>query len=559
MAVNKNNRFTFLVGGEAGFGVRRAGTTAAALFSSMGRYCFEMDDYQSLIRGGHNFSVVTSAPQEVMSQYLKADVVVALDERSYDIHRGHVAEGGVLVVNSDAVENRGSDAVALSLTSLAKDYPPASLRLGVASIAVLGAAIGQSEDELIAFIRQQYPRDVDSNAEYARLVFQRASEEFGSRFKLEHGDAPATMLTGNQAIALGAYAGGLDAYFAYPMTPSSSILHYLAGHAEELGVLAVHPESEIAVMNMALGAASMGPRAMVGSSGGGVALMEEAMSLAGMAEVPIMVVLSSRSGPSTGVPTYTEQGDLMFALNQGHGEFPRVVASPGSVREAYSLAALLMGIAWRYQVPAILLTEKHMSESGMTVPMPQELPDTLMPLVAKNEGEYKRYANTEDGVSPLLFPPSDQLIKWTSYEHDELGLTTEAAGAIASMHEKRNRKRQTVVEAVREMNTVNRFGSGKTAIVTYGSTTMSVREALLAGSLEAEVVQPVFLEPFPSWEIESLKERNVVVVEQSCAAQLATLLEMKTGIKATHSITQYDGRPFDPDDLADRLREVLRG
>ncbi|MFW6056273.1 MAG: 2-oxoacid:acceptor oxidoreductase subunit alpha [Chloroflexota bacterium] len=557
--MNKNNRFTFLVGGEAGFGVRRAGTTAAALFSSMGRYCFEMDDYQSLIRGGHNFSVVTSAPQEVLSQYLRADVVVALDERSYDIHHNHVADGGVLVVNSDAVENIGGDAVGLPLTSLAKDYPPASLRLGVASIAVLGAAVGQSEDEFITFIREQYPRGVESNAAYARLVFQRAQQEFGGRFQLDHGDAPPTMLSGNQAIALGAYAGGLDVYFAYPMTPSSSILHFLAEHAEELGVLAVHPESEIAVMNMALGAASMGARAMVGSSGGGIALMEEAMSLAGMAEVPIMVVISSRSGPSTGVPTYTEQGDLMFALNQGHGEFPRVVASPGNVVEAYALAAQLMGIAWRYQVPAILLTEKHLSESEMTVRIPQELPESLSPVMAETAGEYRRYADTEDGVSPLLFPPSDKLIKWTSYEHDEVGLTTEAAGPIARMHEKRNRKRQTVAKAVRGMKTVNRFGSGTSAIVTYGSTTMSVREALLAGGLEAEVVQPVFLEPFPSWELESLRDRNVIVVEQSCAAQLATLLEMKTGIKATHSITQYDGRPFDPDDLADRLREVLRG
>ena len=559
MDVNKNNRFTFLVGGEAGFGVRRAGATAAALFSSMGRYSFQMDDYQSLIRGGHNFSVVTSAPEEVMSQYLKADVVVALDKRSYDIHRDHIADGGVFVVNSDSVEDAGDNAVGLALTSLANDYPPASLRLGVASIAVLGAAVGQTEDEFIDFIRQQYPRDVDSNAEYARLVFKRARENFGSRFSLERGDAPATILTGNQAIALGAYAGGLDVYFAYPMTPSSSILHFLAGHAEDLGVLSVHPESEIAVMNMALGAASMGARAMVGSSGGGIALMEEAMSLAGMAEVPIMVVLSSRSGPSTGVPTYTEQGDLMFALNQGHGEFPRVVASPGSVLEAYSLSAQLMGLAWRYQIPAILLTEKHMSESGMTVRMPNELPNTLAPLMADTGDEYHRYSDTDDGVSPLLFPPSDQLIKWTSYEHDELGLTTEAAGPIARMHEKRNRKRQTVLKVIAGMKTVNRFGSGKTAIVTYGSTTMSVREALLAGGLEAEVIQPVFLEPFPAWEFESLQGRDVVVVEQSCAAQLATLLELKTGIKVAHSITRYDGRPFDPDELADRLKEVLGG
>ncbi len=556
--MSTDGRFTFIVAGEAGHGVRRAGNVAADLCSGMGRYVFQMDDYQSLIRGGHNFSVITSAPQPVLSQFLRADLVVALDKRSVGLHRDHLSTDGTLVYNSDAVSDAPEGAVGLPLSSLAKDYPRPDLRLGVASIVVLLVATGFSRDEAADFIRRQYARDVENNVKYGLSVYDAAVQILQGRYHLARGDAPATMLAGNEAIALGAYAGGLDMYFAYPMTPSSSILHFLAARSEDLGVVTVHPESEVAVMNMAVGAASVGARAAVGSSGGGFALMEEGFSLAGMSETPVLCILSSRPGPSTGVPTYTAQGDLGFALNQGHGEFPRIVASPGSIGEAYELAAELMGLAWAFQTPAILLTEKHLSESRMTVQLPSDLPEIPEPLMHEGSAaEYRRYENTESGVSPLRFPPSDALIKWTSYEHDESGITTEAADIIAMMQEKRLRKRKGLIEKLRRMRTVNRYGSSRNVVVTYGSTAMSVREAVAIGKLDVQVVQPVYLEPFPEWEFEQLSGSGVIVVEQSCEAQLAALLKHRTGVSVRNSITQYDGRPFDPEELAARLKEVL--
>ena len=553
----KAERFTFLVGGEAGHGVRLAGTIAGDLCGELGRYVFQMDDYQSLIRGGHNFSVVTSSPQPVFSQYLHADLVVALDRRSYDLHKNHVAKGGTLVYNADAVTDAAEGAVGLPMSTLAAGYTHAALRLGVASVVVLLVAVGFTRDEAAEFLSRKYPRDVDNNVKYGLSVFDAAGERISGRYHLAAGDAPAAMLTGNEAIGLGAYAGGLDMFFAYPMTPASSILHFLAARADDFGIAVVHPESELAVVNMAIGAASVGVRVGVGSSGGGMALMEEGMSLAGMAESPVLCVLSSRPGPSTGVPTYTAQGDLSFALNQGHGEFPRIVASPGTVTEAYMLAAELMGLAQAFQVPAILLTEKHLSESRMTVSIPDTLPEVLQPLMHKGKGEYRRYAITESGVSPLAFAPSDSLVKWTSYEHDESGIATEDATTIAQMQDKRLRKGRGLVEMLRGMRTVNRFGSGKKVVVTYGSTTMSVREALSFAGLEATIVQPVYLEPFPEWEFQALAGAEVVVVEQSSTAQLATLLKRRTGVTVRAEVTQYDGRPFDPADLAARLKEVL--
>lgn len=556
--MSTSDRFTFLVGGEAGHGVRRAGIVVGDFAGELGRYTFQLDDYQSLIRGGHNFSVVTSSSEPVFSQYLRADMVVALDRRSYELHHEHLSPRGVIVYNSDAVDAGAADGIGLPLFSLAKGYAEPALRLGVASVVAFLSTAGLSREEVAEFIRRRYPRDADSNVAYGLSVYDVADDRLHGRFPLAGGSAPSAMLTGNEAIGLGMYAGGLDMYFAYPMTPSSSILHFLAANAEEFGIAVVHPENEIAVVNMAIGAASVGAHVAVGSSGGGLALMEEGISLAGMSETPLLCVLSSRPGPSTGVPTYTAQGDLSFALGQGHGEFPRIVASPGTVSEAYELAAQLMGLAWAFQTPAILLTEKHLSESRMTVTLPDSLPEVLEPLMHRGRGVYKRYADEESGVSALKFAPSDALIKWTSYEHDELGITTEDAATISRMQEKRLRKQRSLEAALHGVRTVNRFGSGKAVIVTYGSTTMSVREAVRHGSLDARIVQLVYLEPFPVWEFGELEGRDVVVVEQSCAGQLSALLQRRTGVRVKDTVTQYDGRPFDPEELASRLKEVLR-
>jgi 2-oxoglutarate ferredoxin oxidoreductase subunit alpha len=307
---------------------------------------------------------------------------------------------------------------------------------------------------------------------------------------------------------------------------------------------------------MAIGAAAAGARVMVGTSGGGFALMEEAYSFAGMAEVPFLCVMSSRPGPSTGVPTYTEQADLVFALGQGHGEFPRIVASPGTVGEAFSLAAELMGLVWEYQVTGMLLSEKHLSESGMTVEL--DTGSAWWPAPALHEGgEYKRYLDTKNGVSPMLFPPSPELIKWSSYEHDELGITTEEAGAIARMHEKRCRKGDALNARIRELRTVNRRGDKGPLIITYGSTFMSVLEALAAGGIEARVIQPVYLRPFPVWEFEDLADEAPIVVEQSCTGQFADLIGDKTGIRPREVVRRYDGRPFEPAELAEEIASLV--
>jgi 2-oxoglutarate ferredoxin oxidoreductase subunit alpha len=546
--------FTFIVGGKAGEGVRKAGAVVAKLFADMGRQVFHMDDYGSLIKGGHNFSVVSSATRRITSHYMRADVVVAPDKRSYDLHKEHLADGGILAYNSDAVKD--VEGLGVPLLTEAKKYPNPDLKIGVGAVAILAAAIGCEKECLKRIIDEEYPRDIENNIAYAETIYDMVQPQIGGKFKLERGDKERSIFTGNEAIALGAAAGGLDLYFAYPMTPSSSILHYLAAHDQELGVVAVHPENEIAVINMAIGATFAGARAMVGSSGGGFALMQEAFSLAGMVESPLLCYLGSRPGPSTGVPTYTSQGDLNFALYQGHGEFPRIVASPGNMEEAFYLAAEMLDLLWRFQTPGILLTEKHLAESRMTVDIESKKAKWPEPVIHSG-GDYKRYLDTKDGISPLLFPPSKELIKWDSYEHDELGITTEDPSTIAKMQEKRGRKHKAIIEHMKTMHTVNVFGEKGPVIFTYGSTTLSVLEALRTGGIEATVVQPIYLESFPVWELEKHKGSDVIVVEQSCGGQFASLLEQRAGIQPKAVIKRYDGRPFDPVELAVKIKEEI--
>ncbi|MDP6627516.1 MAG: 2-oxoacid:acceptor oxidoreductase subunit alpha [Methanopyri archaeon] len=546
--------FTFLVGGKAGEGTKKAGLTAGRLFTGRGLHVFLMDDYMSLIKGGHNFSVISTTSRPISSHYMAADLVVALDQRSYDNHRGHLTKDGVMVYNADTVKD--ADGIGLPLTSMARTYPNPSLRLGVGTIAVLAATVGMIGNELEALVKAEYPRDVENNIAYARAVHDAVPPELHGRFTLPEGDEARAFLTGNEAIALGAVAGGLDLYVAYPMTPASSILHYLAAHEGELGIKTMHAESELAVINLAVGAASVGARTMVGTSGGGFALMEEGLSLAGMAEVPILTVFSQRPGPATGVPTYTLQGDLFFALHYGHGEFPRIVASPATVGEAFSLTAELLDLSWRFQTPAVLLTEKHLSESRMTTELALDAAPEAAGIMHA-EGEYARYRLTEDGISPLLFPPTTELVKWSSYEHDERGITTEAPNAIMSMQEKRVRKNKALVAHMQRMRTVNVYGDKGPIILTYGSTTMSVLEALRAGGLEAIVVQPLYLEPFPWWEVKRFTDERIVVVEQSATGQFARLVSERGGLVPRAVVTLFDGRPFDPHELADELRRCL--
>jgi len=551
-----NDVFTFLVGGKAGEGVKKAGSVVAHILSSVGQRIFQMDDYMSLIRGGHNFSIVSTSTRWITSHYMKADLLVNFDKRSCETHINDVADGGVIIYNSD--EQEDVNGIGIPFSSEAEKYPMKNLMYGVGAVAILASAIGFKKEEMNQSIKNQYPRGIEDNIKFANTIYDMVKGGCRGKFLISKGEKERSIITGNEAISLGAIAGGLDTYFGYPMTPASSILHFLAKQAENFRLAVVHAESELGVINMAIGSTFTGARSMVGTSGGGFALMTEGISLAGITEAPILIVLSQRPGPATGVPTYTEQSDLNFALSAGHGDFLRIVASPGTIEEAYYLTAEMLDLVWKFQTPGILLTEKHLSECSMTIDVDVDKAKWAKPKMHQGEN-YKRYHDTEDGISPMLFPPSKEVIKWNSYEHDEFGVTTENAKMIAIMHDKRNKKLKALVEYLKSQYTINLIrGEMTTNLFAYGSTYMSVLEALRYGGLNPTIVQPIYLNPLPTWELEEFKNQDNVVIEQSSTGQFTALLKEKAGLKIRNTIKKYDGRPFDPIELSKQIKEVLQ-
>jgi len=373
--------------------------------------------------------------------------------------------------------------------------------------------------------------------------------------KLGGPKGPRYFVSGSQAVAFGAVAAGMDLYLAYPMTPATPVLHILAGLDADISV--VQLENEIGVANAALGASYAGASVMVGTSSGGYALMTETLSLQGMSELPLVLYLAMRPGPATGVPTYTSQGDLKFALYGGHGESPRVVVAPGDPLEAFERMAEAFYLANRYRTLSIVLSDKHLAESGFTFdkrPKFRVKPQRF--LVSPGKG-YRSYRMNASGVPPRA-PAGSALVRATSYEHDEFGYTVEGEDAIDSMVENRLKKARTIEKAVAALDPVRVFGRGRNLVVSWGSTKGAVLDALR--HVDARFLQLCYLRPFPSRSLLTLLEAadRVVLVENSATGQMADVIAEHTGFFIRDKILKYDGRPFGERELATRLRRVFK-
>jgi len=545
--------YSVLIGGQAGDGIRQAGTLAARLLSSLGYRIYFWDDYPSLIRGGHNFSLIRACETGIQAYKESVDIVVALNEETAKKHQWRLGQGGVLIYDEDVFKAEGCG---LKLTSMVKEAGGKPVMRNVAALGAIARSLGIEWEVLEAVIKTALRREPELNLKIARTSYDAACMP---EFKVERLDSePLPLIQGNEAIALGAARAGLKLYVAYPMTPSSSILHFLAANEEELGLVTYHPENEIAAVIAAVGGAYAGARTMAGSAGGGFALMVEGVSLVGQSEAPVVFAVSQRPGPSTGVPTYTTQGDLAFVLSAGHGEFLRLLVAPGDPDEAFLLTGLAMNMAWKYQIPTFVLTDKNLSESTYSFASKGDEVTREEGLTWDGKGEYKRYLKTEGGVSPLAFPGTKGImVKGTSYEHDEAGITVEDPEGISSMQDKRLAKRKALLADLEAMDTVKVYGDkkAKTALLTWGSTKGACVE--VAESLGLRAVQPTVLEPFPAASMEKALEgvEKLIGVENNATAQLAGMLRCH-GVKVDETVLQYDGRPFSVDGLRKSVEEV---
>jgi 2-oxoglutarate ferredoxin oxidoreductase subunit alpha len=450
--------FSVLIGGRAGEGINKASAILNHVMAKLGRYVYMYYDYPSLIRGGHNFAVVRSADHPIWTHRDRVDLVLALDQKTVDQHRDELAPGGVVVYDSYAVKK--ADGLGVDLDRIIKEEKAPAITRNSGLIGAFCRVAGVPWEVVEEVFREEVPEKyIDVNLRVVRRAWDAVEE----RFRIERGDmAPLPVLSGNEAIALGLVKGGLEAYIAYPMTPTSNILHFLAEFAEKSALTVVHPESEIAVILMALGVAAAGRRVAVGTSGGGFCLMTESLSLAGQAEVPVAIVLGQRPGPSTGLPTYSCQTELLFARHAGQGEFPRLIVAPADADEAYAWAARVLDLAWRFQLPGFLLVDKTLCEGGYSCAFDPgaELVPPRAPLPEVPLDPYLRYRVTEDGVSPMLPAGTPgAVVKANSYEHDKAGITIEEPDVTVRMQEKRMRKGAALANALAEFQTFAVYGS----------------------------------------------------------------------------------------------------
>jgi len=563
------NDFSTLIGGIAGDGINEAGLTASRLLSRMGCSIYMYYDYPSLIRGGHNFSLIRACRSKVLTHTDAVDVLIALNQETVEKHQHRLKESSFVIYDADKVRPEGlaGRGCGLAVSSILKQAGAPAIMKNSCILGGYCKAVGIGWPVLEETLRKHMQKKLELNLLVARNGFEQAegfcqiedlisSGPGSGPGSSEASPPPRPLLTGNQAIALGLIRAGLGAYVAYPMTPSSSVLDFMARYAEDFGLKVIHPESEIAVMLMALGFAYAGVKAAVGTSGGGFCLMTEGLSLAGMAELPVVLVMAQRAGPSTGLPTYTAQGDLHFVLHAGQGEFPRLVVAPGDADEAYIWAGRALNLAWRYQIPAIILSDKILSESlySFDGDLAGEAKEESLVLWDGN-GTYKRYLQTENGVSPMAFPPQKgQAIKTNSYMHDQQGITSEEPGITREMSEKRRIKGQSLAREMEEYETVKVYGqtSSKTALLCWGSNKGVCVEA--AERLGLRAVQVLALSPFPEKRlIDALQGvERLLAVECNSTGQLADIARC-WGIKIDDRISKYDGRPFSREDLLHSL------
>lgn len=562
----------FMVGGEAGQGVQSVGFILAKAFARGGYHVFADQDYESRVRGGHNFLRVRVKDSRVEAIAEPVNILVALNRETIDRHRKELVKRGVIVFDSEKTKDVGGDInlLGIPLDKLAEEKAGNKLMANTVALGATLGLVGYDLEILDRVLRDRFGADEigESNVKAARIGYEYAQENFKGDFDYRlHpiSSVKRMLLTGNEAIALGAIAAGCKFMAAYPMTPATSIMEYLAAKAKDLDLIVVPSEDEISAINMIIGAGYAGVRAMTATSGGGFCLMVEGLGLAGMTETPIVVVDGQRPGPAIGLPTRTEQGDLEFVLHASHGEFPRAVLAPATVEDAFWLTIKAFNLAEKYQLPVILLTDHHLASSYATVDkfdLSKVTIDRGLLFSAEEAGElkYMRHKITKSGISPRAFPGQEgALVVTDSDEHDEEGHLIEDAEARTQMMQKRMRK---LFSLKKDIAPPQLYGpkSAETTLIGWGSTYGAICEAvdiLRAERASVNLLHLSELWPFPAEAIADALDsaRNSYVIENNATGQLSHLIRAETGRKVSGRILKYDGRPFTPVYIAQEVRK----
>jgi 2-oxoglutarate ferredoxin oxidoreductase subunit alpha len=564
MDADKQSVMNILIGGEAGQGLVTVGQILAKGLVRSGYAICVTQDYQSRIRGGHNSFAIRVGTDEVKAPQEAIDLLVALKAETVGLHRDQLSDQGFIVVDEAFEITDDNNTLKVPFRRLSSDQHKNIAALGVCS-ALLGLDEGVVAQTVADFFGKVHREAIEENRRAVGESYRWATGQNVAFEKLPPIPHPPQrmMMNGNEAIALGAATAGLKFYSFYPMTPSTSIALNLAGWAKKLGIVVEQAEDEIAAINMALGASFAGAPSMVGTSGGGFALMAEGISLAAMTETPVVIVVAQRPAPATGLPTRTEQADLEFVLHAGHGEFPRAIFTPGTIEQCFELAQKALQTANLHQGPVFILTDQFLADSYRAV-IPFELNGTAPIQPWSTEGlrlatPYRRFAMTDNGLSPRLLPGlTEHLVVADSDEHTEDGHITEDLSVRIQMVQKRLKKGAGIRSEVVPPECI---GEEKPdlLLVAWGSSKGAVEEAaafLRTSGMQVAVLHFAQVWPLvPELFIDTMHEaKKVVAVEGNATGQLARLIRRETGFHIEDMILRYDGLPITPEFILRALK-----
>lgn len=578
------NSISIKIGGQAGYGIMSTGAILGKACSRGGLYVCCDIQYPSLIRGGHNSYLLRVSEEEIFSFNKNVDLLVALNRETIDLHKDKLTKGSAIIYDGDIVKctkkeiSKDIFLAAVPLSKIANEHGGEVMRNTVSLGAVI--AITGYDFQLLAGVINEIFADkgktvIEQNINAAKAGYNYLKKNFKGKFqyKIKPLEKPRKrmFISGNEATALGAIKAGCKFFAMYPMTPASTILHYMAAKEREYNMVVRQPEDELAVMNMAIGAAHAGVRSMVATSGGGFCLMVEALGMAAMTETPVVIVEGQRAGPSTGLATHTEQGDLKFVLNASQGEFLRVVIAPGDESECFYKTAEAFNLAEKYQIPVIILSDKHLGEipNACSVFDQKEIKIERGKILSEKEVKkigakdfFKRYAFSKDGVSPRVLPGTKGgMFVACSYEHDEYGNLAEDEKTRNMMVNRRFLKLEHIRKELPKPEIIGSKNADVT-IIGWGSTKRAILEAmkmLEKDGVKANYLQVVYMKPFHSEEIAKIikSSKQILLVENNKTSQLADVIRENTGLDIINRLNKYSGRPFYPEEIVEKVEVIL--
>ncbi len=567
-----NTAQTIKVGGEAGAGVMSAGLLISKIATRSGYHIFDYTEYPSLIRGGHNVMQISVSTNQVCSQFKSTDILIALNQETIDLHAHELTKNSYLIydsnqpINTDKV-NQNVNIIAIPLIDMVKSIKGSYIMRNTIAVGALVALTSSNLHILKDLIKEELNNKneevLNINMLACELGYKYIIDNYKSKINtnLETRDNKnkQIVITGNEAIALGAIAAGMKFAAIYPMTPTSNILHILAPLQEKYNFVYKQPEDEISAINMAIGASYAGARSMVATSGGGFCLMSEGYGLAGITETPVVIIEGMRGAPATGLPTWTEQGDLRFILHAHQGDFPRIILAAGDIEECFHLAMQAFNLADKYQTPVVVIVDKYVCESHMSVKEfeYEQYKYDRGNYTTKILKDYKRYNLNDNGISQRSIPGSGNIVMANSDEHNEKGYSTEDIETRNLQMHKRMKKLETC--EIEDMQSPILYGpqEADTTIVSWGSNKGPIIEAL-KDLKNTNYLHLTWINPFPTEQVTQIlkKAKRIINIECNYSMQMLGLLKEKTLINIEHSINKYDGRPFYPEEIIERINQL---